>query len=68
MSKDQEIIEAAMVRGAKLKARLLKRAGGLLTAREAAELLGTTESSLRRNHQLIFVTSGDRAGYPAFSI
>jgi hypothetical protein len=67
MPRPDQILEDAKRRGNKLKVELLHKAGGLLTAQEAAPLVGTTMQGLGSMRLLIALRmdSGD-FGYPAF--
>lgn len=63
-----EPLAAARLRGLEAKARLIERAGGLLDAGEAAQLLGIGRDAVGKRRQadrLLAVPRGDRAfGYP----
>lgn len=62
-------IKEALRRGARRKIELLQEAGGLLTARETAQLLGIAPQSLQRRFELIFLRSDSgQEGYPAFQL
>jgi hypothetical protein len=62
---DTDVIRAAKARGRRRKVELLLKAGGLLTVRQAADLLGVSDNTLV-SQRLIYVRTRNRDGYPAF--
>lgn len=65
MTKDADVIRAARARGRRRKIELLRRAGGLLTVRQAVDLVGIGDSALIRR-RLILVKTRNLEGFPAF--
>jgi hypothetical protein len=65
--RQSKILEDATKRGVKLKAALLRKAGGLLPAQDAARLVGISRRGLRAKRSLIAIQMGNGDnGYPAF--
>lgn len=70
VANDDSVIERALARGAKLKEELIERAGGLLSSRKAANLLGISPQALHKRMNkgrlLAIGLAGGDLGYPAF--
>jgi hypothetical protein len=70
LANDDSVIEQALMRGAKLKEELIEKAGGLLSSRTAANLLGISPQALHKrmhNGPLVAIgLAGGDLGYPAF--
>jgi hypothetical protein len=64
---DDTVIRAAVARGKKRMAGLLREAGGLMPADQAAQRLGVTTQTLDSRRTLVFIRTEDgRSGYPRF--
>jgi len=63
----ETVIKDAEARGKVRLADLIREAGGLVSAYQAAQLLGITTQALDAEHPLIFVRTDDgNSGYPKF--